>query len=464
MRKRWRWLWLGPAFGLVALALKLAGTGDGPVYEDKTARAWLRELSRSEPARREAAFRAFVAMGEEAVPFLKQELTCRDSAMKRALIVMDRRSSLLNIDWITDVQRRYAAINAAVGLGESAEVLVPALLEGLYDEMDIGLFHASTEVFLAIGSKAIPSMVRAMNNPRPGVCIHDYVLFEVWVKLNRSQPIHSAVILEILDVCLQRLTHTSHDSEVAAAIRLIGEFPDQADPALPSLINLLQHGSPEVCQASITTLQSLGRDPDQVVQALISRLNDPDAAVRRAAVKSLPHWGAAAIPAIPAMAALVRDKTRGVQLAALTALGQMRVEAGSSGPMLVEVLEHGETWVKAEAARTLGLVHPDPALAVPALTQALLREYDRDIRCHAATSLGALGTVAASAVDALVATLDDHREPVQVCVVQALGKIGGAARPAIPYLMAAWNNNQSLLAGPVQEALRIIEQQSVGGE
>src|SRR5262245_158873 len=90
MNRRWRWT-MGAAVALAAAAWWFGAVRQGPVYEGKSAQAWLRELLRTEPARQEAAYRALDALGDQIIPVLRRELVCRDSNFERTLVSIAER-------------------------------------------------------------------------------------------------------------------------------------------------------------------------------------------------------------------------------------------------------------------------------------------------------------------------------------------------------------------------------------
>jgi HEAT repeat protein len=139
----------------------------------------------------------------------------------------------------------------------------------------------------------------------------------------------------------------------------------------------------------------------------LDRLQSPDPEVRRLAVIQLGRIGGPD-HAPPVAEHLYPDAeparlVRVAAAAALRALGSPVVRGD-----LVAALHEPDPFVRAEAARSLGVV--GSADEVPALAAVLSRDMTGDVRIQAAYALGRLGED--DAVPALVAALDDPHESV----------------------------------------------------
>jgi HEAT repeat protein len=91
-----------------------------------------------------------------------------------------------------------------------------------------------------------------------------------------------------------------------------------------------------------------------------------------------------------------------------------------------------DTNVRFQVLRVLGQIGPDAKEAVPALITALAKDPDADVP----EALGAIGPGAREAVPALITTLAEETDPyVRSAAAEALGQIGPGAREAVPALI-----------------------------
>ena len=105
-------------------------------------------------------------------------------------------------------------------------------------------------------------------------------------------------------------------------------------------------------------------------------------------------------------------------------------------PSLIEALKNQDHNLRWHAASVLGDLGTEAAPAVPALTTAL-QDEDGQVRLYATLALGNIGTAAKAAVPSLMAALQDKEQYVRIYVPSALRKIGAEAKVAVPVLTAA---------------------------
>lgn len=123
-------------------------------------------------------------------------------------------------------------------------------------------------------------------------------------------------------------------------------------------------------------------------------------------------------------------------------------------PLLIERLSDFDVEKRLEAAKALGEVGPAAEAAVPALIEAL-EDWHWDVREIAVRALGEIGPEADAAVPFLLAKLratatgplDDEG------VVDALGKIGGSAVPALIDIIERTDDENDILAWRASSAL-----------
>ncbi|MDF1665496.1 MAG: HEAT repeat domain-containing protein [Planctomycetota bacterium] len=210
---------------------------------------------------------------------------------------------------------------------------------------------------------------------------------------------------------------------------------------------------------AISGLPFLGRHRGISIRALSSRLTNSDSVVRHCVVKTLGYQGERAAPAVPMLIKLLTDPDVEIRFATLEALAGIGRGAVLAEPMLTKILlDPSRSWYcRAEAAKALGAIGPASAPAVPALIKCL-KTRDSEFLPHGVEALGDIGPKAAAAVPALIEILItkppimiDTFDTIQykwpmspskakIAAIVALGKIGPAAAPAIPKLVAFLSN------------------------
>ena len=139
---------------------------------------------------------------------------------------------------------------------------------------------------------------------------------------------------------------------------------------------------------------------------------------------------------------VIRDIKSG-QAMRYTPLGYAR-----AGPRAMQALREAirsdVVKTRVAAVQVLGTIGRDAKVAVPDLAEAARRDPDRDVRMYAAASLGEIGSDAGEAVEPLIEVVR-HEPDLNVLIpvaIEALGRIGPAARPAIPVLASIAKNPQ----------------------
>lgn len=251
------------------------------------------------------------------------------------------------------------------------------------------------------------------------------------------------------------------------AINALGQFGDDAKPAVPTLVALLDSKQKGVRLATLSALSEIGKsakgavprlilalkDADEAVRvgaaqaigsigspaksavpALIEALNDPSKTVRLRVIGAIGSLGTDAKPAIAELTQALNTPEREIRLAVINALRKFGSEAKAAVPMLAQALEDPDPDIRTTTATALGGIGADASPAVPQLIRAL-RHTDRSTRSFAANALGMIGSGAKDAVPDLTAALKDLDKDVQSRSANALGRIGLEARSALPELV-----------------------------
>jgi HEAT repeat protein len=233
-------------------------------------------------------------------------------------------------------------------------------------------------------------------------------------------------------------------------------------PAVAPLVEALHSDDVHVRLGAAEALGEMGAEAKAAVGALAETLcslpatgdsDMDDSWAAGAAADALAKIGR---PAVPALAEALHHGSEEVRMRAVDALREIGTEAASAAPDLNKLLAAEESYrVRWRALEVYAVAELDKKEVI-ALLSPLLRDREPKMRSHAAVLLGNLGPQAAAAVATLIDGLDDNRStrssrldpnyginrPVCCDVAEALGKIGDAARPALPKLSAMMTDDE----------------------
>ena len=169
----------------------------------------------------------------------------------------------------------------------------------------------------------------------------------------------------------------------------------------------------------------LGRVGSTAVPALKQALHSKSDAIREYAGYALSLTGA---PAIPTLIDAIQGTDDAVRASATFALADMGKTAQEAIPILTRAAQNSSPLVRRHATEGLGLIGQqvsediDLSEAVEVLTAGLRDDY-HSVRDNAARSLAKLGTAAEPAIPALVAQLEDENRYVRFHAAVALKQI-----------------------------------------
>lgn len=233
----------------------------------------------------------------------------------------------------------------------------------------------------------------------------------------------------------------------------------EAPGLLAALTRVLVAGpSIHLRRAIPAALAERGRDEPGVVPALAAALHDDDEEVRRLAAAALERLHVAGYEAIEQCAGLGQDSPHAevaLQRSGPAAVGPLSAALAAALPAERE-----------RAARILGSLGKAAAAAGPALAQAL-HDRHKEVRLAAAKALWNITNETEAVVPTLARLLTSEqraapdgaevrRQFVQT-VIEALGRIGPAARPAIPALLEKTHEDNRLIRESALRALQAID-------
>jgi HEAT repeat protein len=208
----------------------------------------------------------------------------------------------------------------------------------------------------------------------------------------------------------------------AALIRL---GSDAVEPLSSQLAN------PDLREAALEILASIGADAAQAVDQITDTLSDDEAFVRGEAAIALAAIGPPASAAVPALQKILADDTEdsGTRYSAAYALGRIGSAAAPAMTTLRTLSDSTDELMATVAVWAALKIEPGNTeffkTAMPRLRKALQAESDL-ARLEAAVALGEIGPHAKAAIPILeVVEEDDPVRAVRAAAAEALQKIGG---------------------------------------
>jgi HEAT repeat protein len=174
----------------------------------------------------------------------------------------------------------------------------------------------------------------------------------------------------------------------------------------------------------------------------IDGLQDRDSTNRRKAVANLGAIGSEAKDAIPALSQiLMQDDDQEIRAGAALAL--YKIGGKETIPALIVGLDDDFEWVRMNCALALARAGSSAEGAVPALKAAVEKPENRNVnpafhisvRQQSIQALGKIGPAAKDAIPPLIEALKDKDIQTRARAVTALGCIGADATNAVPLLI-----------------------------
>jgi HEAT repeat protein len=313
-----------------------------------------------------------------------------------------------------------------------------------------------------------------------------------------SLPVLSSAVkdndFEVRYAAAVAIAEIGRDSEIRYAAGLaiagIGREP-QAGPAIPALIEALRDGRVEVRQGAALALRLTGSTGKPAVPMLKEKTHDPEPNVRVAAALALVAVDRLdSVEAVAPLAEALDGKARTNSLEIVEALIQIGPLAKPAIPALKTWFSSPNPRMKARSAEAVARIDPEqvgPAIVV--LLEMISRKQGRD-RDSAVSSLIRVGPAAKSAVPRLVEILQDPRtasagpalailaidpasgKPALDWIhqklkngpdddhandlVREMGKLGPAAKPLVPELIALLKSPSEYFRSSAARALGLV--------
>ena len=271
---------------------------------------------------------------------------------------------------------------------------------------------------------------------------------------------------------LVRHLHDKHDHVRAIAAAALGLLRVRGTIGL--LVPLSRDSSDIVRQSLIEALgiiASPDSDPADTTSAFVSTRHRLLRSLRHPLLRSLRHrlwrslkWRPRFIPvssmepvelAVQTLQAALTDSSLSVRAQAARALGRIGPNAAVAAPGLIALLKDEDETVRQAAIEAVGKVGGPTTAIVEALVD-VLQDASPLLRVAAARGLGAMGEAASAAFSALAPLLQDRDDAVRDAAAEAIGQIGHLNGEATDGLVEGLASPDSVVRAQTAEALGTI--------
>ncbi len=192
----------------------------------------------------------------------------------------------------------------------------------------------------------------------------------------------------------------------------------------------ITHFVGEVVQEKPTQFSGwVGPPPTDVVLAVAKHLNDLDPLSRLRVIDSLRALESFAESAIPCVVPALKDSNSKIRMSAVNFFGRVGPAAKVAIPYLVQCVNDPDQSIRVRTMDTLAIIGPAAKDAIPALDIAM-KSADNDTSEHAAMAMASIDPGDKAVLPIVMRTLNEWGETDDA--VEALGKMGSYARPAVP--------------------------------
>jgi HEAT repeat protein len=414
----------------------------------------LKLLRNGGPEERLQAAIALNALGPKTKPALPQLIAALDGPGAMTRSHLGEAIAKIGADAVPPLRKalksdsnllRSEAISALRRMGTPAASAVPQIRELLRDP-DRYVRHASVYALAELdpnSEETAAGLQAALSDPDDFVRVAAASAY--WRGCGRSGGV--PVLVEII--------RNRRSSQRYGAIRALGEMGEGARDAVPALLEWLTNPEQDeapvsqncaqslakigsAARSAVPTLSRIARDPkaparhdaimvlgavggDDAVKTLIAVAKDPDWTIREGVVGALGRIGEPAKSAAPVIVESLKDENPEVRYWTVAALPRLKLDTLTTVKLLEPLLNDDSARVRVETAREIWELTQRPKLI-----HTLIAGLDVDdwlTRTQAAVALGRVGKAAKGAVPRLVRMLDDKDISVRRAAREALEQI-----------------------------------------
>jgi HEAT repeat protein len=389
--------------------------------------------------------------GAEASPVLVDSVKDLNVAVRRFAVVMLATA-------FNQVPASATAALVRAALDEDKEVRRGAVIALVKTEGDRSLLQRTlTEVGLT--RRFVKSLIGILEGPEDGKyggldrLAAATILDGVGPKAKAAVPVLLRLLKEPAPPPTAPREEAGPKAKVAELLRLRKE-PD-SPPTTPEPLQRGAGEHPLIRQAAAAALGGIGAQPEQVVPALVEALKDEDADMRGVAARSIGLFGAEAKSAVPALLAAFN---------APPGRNSGPLPDAPSGATGAEIPQLGDEWpARLAIAWAINKIEGTPRKILPGFVDALKRAKV-DARQEVYQALGETKPAEDGDWVPLLIELFKQIASDRAQIAAALGKLGPAAKEALPLLTEALRADDPALRKAATQAINQIDRGEKKGE
>jgi len=204
---------------------------------------------------------------------------------------------------------------------------------------------------------------------------------------------------------IEKMKVAATENDIKSVVAASDELNKIGAPAVRWLIELMKHPNDQVRWRAQEALLFMEDNAQAAIPAMIQALMNESKDVRETACMMLENQGAHAELAIPSLTEALRDEEPSVRGLAALALGEIGPAAHKAIPMLSQLLNDSDSWVRLRTIHALQSLDAISRVDAVAVLSDLVQSDDRVVRAEASDRLREIDPAAASSSGA---SLVDH--------------------------------------------------------